>query len=114
MRRDSVVMDTPLFDQDLGVAQVVEHLTIEQLLAEPGVTGFADRPSAKPIAANNLDHISTSLQFVQSQNIIVLALFLQSRASSENYYAPMVRKRRIKVGNQTTNAGSAYGVPPLK
>ena len=53
-----VVMDTPLFDQDLGFAQVVEHLTIEQLFAEPGVAGFADKPCAKPIAATNLDHLS--------------------------------------------------------
>ena len=64
VRPDSVVMDTPLLNQDLCFVQVVKHLTIEQLLAEPGVAGFADRPSAKPIAANNLDHISTNLWYV--------------------------------------------------
>jgi transposase InsO family protein len=37
---DRVVVDAPLLDQDLRFAQSVEHLSIEQLIVEPGVEAF--------------------------------------------------------------------------
>ena len=38
---DSIVMVTPALDEDLGLAYRVEHLAIEQLVAEAGVEAFA-------------------------------------------------------------------------
>ena len=39
MRPDSVVVPPPTLDDDLGLAQRVEDLAIEQLVAQPGVDG---------------------------------------------------------------------------
>ena len=41
MRSFGVVVFPPLFDQDLSLAQAVEDLTVQKLVAEPGVEAFA-------------------------------------------------------------------------
>lgn len=46
---DGVVVDAPLLDQDLGLAQGMEQLTIEQFTAEPGIEALS-KSLAKPIA----------------------------------------------------------------
>ena len=38
---DSVVVNAPLLDEDLSLAQAVEQLAVEQLAPEPGVEAFA-------------------------------------------------------------------------
>lgn len=38
---DGVVVAPPLLDEDLGFAQAVEDLALEQLVREPGVEAFA-------------------------------------------------------------------------
>ena len=40
MRPDGVVVTTPSFDQDLRLAYRVEHLSVQQLVPEPGVEAF--------------------------------------------------------------------------
>ena len=41
MRALRVVVSSPLFDQDLGLAQTVEDFSVEQLIAESGVETLA-------------------------------------------------------------------------
>ena len=41
MGSDGVVVAPPLFDQDLGFAQRVEDLTVQQLVPEPCVEALA-------------------------------------------------------------------------
>jgi len=37
---DGVVVATPFLDQDLGFAQGVEELAVEEFIAEPGIEAF--------------------------------------------------------------------------
>ena len=37
VRPDRIVVNAPLFDQDLGFSQGVEQLAVEQRVAEPGI-----------------------------------------------------------------------------
>ena len=41
MRADRVVVAPPLLDEDLGLAQGVEYLAVQQLVPEPGVDHIA-------------------------------------------------------------------------
>jgi len=44
MRPDSVVVPSPTLDDDLGLAQGVEDLAIEQLVAQPGINRLLKKP----------------------------------------------------------------------
>lgn len=41
VRPDGIVVNTPLFNQDLDFAKVVEDFPVQQFVAEPGVEAFA-------------------------------------------------------------------------
>ncbi len=41
VRSDSIVVTTPLLDEDLGLAQAVEDLTVQKFVPEPCVEALA-------------------------------------------------------------------------
>ena len=41
VRSDSIIVTPPPLDQDLGLAQAVEYLTVQKFVPEPGIEALA-------------------------------------------------------------------------